>query len=87
MTQEVTLYEHTAVRSQDNFEQFIEKLGTPRVHRVDIAFREPLRAELEAFIHARQTGDIANVVSSTDAARALGVALEAVEQIKQKGHA
>lgn len=85
LTQAMTLYEHTAVRSQDNFENFIAELGTPRVQQVDIAFREPLQAELESFVRACQTGDLEKVVSSVEATQALMVALDAVENINHGG--
>lgn len=83
ITQEVELYEHTAVRSQDNFPDFVRELGTPQVIREKIKLIEPLRQELNLFIEAVKTRDESHIVKPADATTALAIALAAAREAQQ----
>lgn len=86
ITQEITSYEHMAIRNQDNFDQFVKLLGEPT--KKSIKFEqdeqsEPLRRELGAFAMAAAGEQPAMLVSPIDAVAALHTALMVTEQIKR----
>ena len=83
LTQSVTLYEHTAVRGENTFEQFVERLGTPRIQTEQLQVQEPLREELEAFTGAIISGNTDGVMSCEDAIDALRLALEASNKVTE----
>ncbi len=86
VTQEITSYEHMAIRSQDNFQQFVQKLGEPTKKIVQFEqseFSEPLRRQLGAFVLAASGEQPEMLVSPIDAVSALRTALQVTERIKQ----
>ncbi len=84
ITQEITFYEHMAIRTQDNFEDFVRELGQPITNVIKVPRVEPLRRELDAFTLAASGQPPEMLVSPVDAIAALSLALQAVENIKDK---
>lgn len=84
ITQDITFYEHMAIRSQDNFEDFVNLLGKPETHNVPVEKEEPLRKELGAFALAILGNPPKYMVSPREAKEALRTAIEIDEDLKQR---
>jgi UDP-N-acetylglucosamine 3-dehydrogenase len=83
ITQEVLLYEHTAVEAKMKFADFVAELGQPKMHVEKVAFWEPLGLELELFVESVRTGKNAGVVDPEDAIAALDLALQASAMVRE----
>jgi UDP-N-acetylglucosamine 3-dehydrogenase len=82
--QRVTRYETYGMREgaqsfKDfaSFQDFVATYGEPRHQIVDQFHQEPLKDELEAFVHALETRDTSQLVSGQDALNTLKVTLQA----------
>lgn len=86
ITQELEYYEHNMKKesSNDDFSNFIVKMGEPRRRIIKVNFEEPLAQELKAFL-ARIEGDKKRYLVEPSAARdALRQALVAVQPYEFK---
>ncbi len=81
ITQDITFYEHMAIRKQDNFEEFVKLLGKPVTHEIHPYREEPLRRELGAFASAAVGITPDMLVSPNEATSALKIALQAAESL------
>jgi UDP-N-acetylglucosamine 3-dehydrogenase len=77
LTQDLVLYENEAAQGGDWHQLAVLGVAEGRMIRFKIPKKEPLRAELDAFVHAVQTRS-EPVVSAEDGLRALAVARKLV---------
>lgn len=77
LTQDLVLYENEAAQADDWHQLAVLGVAEGRMIRFKINKKEPLRAELDAFVHAVQTRS-APVVSAEDGLLALAVAQKLV---------
>jgi predicted dehydrogenase len=86
ITQEITTFEHSAFRTQDNFSTFVRRLGEPTRKVIKFeqdAMSEPLRRELGAFVLASTGEKPEMIVSPVDAVAALRTAIKVTEEVKR----
>lgn len=77
LTQDLVLYENEAAQGSDWHQLAVLGVAEGRMIRFKINKKEPLRAELDAFVHAVQTRS-RPIVSAEDGLRALAVAQKLV---------
>lgn len=86
ITQEISYFEHMAIRTQDNFDDFVKLLGEPEEKIVKFPRREPLRRELAAFVMAASGKSPEMLVSPVDSVTALKTAINIAKLLKENNH-
>jgi UDP-N-acetylglucosamine 3-dehydrogenase len=81
ITQELEYYKHNMEKIEDNFSNFVIKMGEPERESLKVDFEEPLAVELKAFLLKIRQGDV-HLVEPQAAREALRLALEAVAPYK-----
>lgn len=83
ITQDLVYYKHSMSKKreeEENFANFVQRLGEPERIVMSDELEEPLRNELSAFTRAIVTGDSSELVDPVHARDALNLALIALEK-------
>lgn len=84
ITQEISVFEHMAIRDQDNFDDFVRQLGNPEGKNIKFTkTEEPLRKELGAFVLAASGRRSEILVTPEDAIIALKTAIQITKKLKE----
>lgn len=89
VSQELCLFEINLEKTYTDFGDFVVKFGESRSVKIPITVKEPLRCEIECFLHAIQGGN-APIVTGEEALKALKVVERVLSALKgktsNKGH-